>query len=371
MILCFNCSPNTKRTLDSLVNSDHYRDYAEVISLAVDNLAVLRQRLGSQGAVVIEPKRGPTSAHLSHATPTAPAMPIKHTATRQERERQGIYVPTLFALQEVRAVPCEAPSPVGAFKRGERVPLERWIFGQYNRLLPAKVSCRALANLLSEHPNGVDLEGVGPLIAKAAWELGDSLAGYEAQSRVHPDEGLSTAFPISGKGGEKSLLRFRTQFVASSTKAGDLLGLLADLKLIGNMAESTDRVALTSTGWRFALMRNPVLEGEQQSPTQKFSPAELELLLSHLAAEVPVEDFAYRAVLTAVEGGATRPANLDVALTTHVSLDAKHRITSSFVSTQRSGAVSRMSDLGLIARVRDGVRVSYVVTAAGLNYLKA
>ena len=42
--------------------------------------------------------------------------------------------------------------------------------------------------------------------------------------------------------------------------------------------------------------------------------------------------------------------------------------STSFVATQRTGAISRMTDLGLVDRRRDGVRVTYVMTKQGRKF---
>ena len=43
---------------------------------------------------------------------------------------------------------------------------------------------------------------------------------------------------------------------------------------------------------------------------------------------------------------------------------------SAFLATQRSGAISRMNDLSLLYRDRDGVRVKYIITDDGRAYLQ-
>jgi hypothetical protein len=52
-----------------------------------------------------------------------------------------------------------------------------------------------------------------------------------------------------------------------------------------------------------------------------------------------------------------------------VAEDRIEKLSQSFLASQRSGAVSRMSDLNLVSRVRDGIRVSYVLTDEGTAFL--
>lgn len=109
-------------------------------------------------------------------------------------------------------------------------------------------------------------------------------------------------------------------------------------------------------------MPNPVLDQQQTEPTQKFTQEEIRYLVQHIKTSVPAEEFAYLMIIRAIEDGASSPESMDNYLQEHVSVSADRSVSDSFLSSQRSGAVSRMADLELVKRVRDGVRVSYVVT---------
>jgi DNA-binding HxlR family transcriptional regulator len=80
---------------------------------------------------------------------------------------------------------------------------------------------------------------------------------------------------------------------------------------------------------------------------------------------VPAEAFAFRTLIQAIAEGAITPDKLDEALRVHVPTETNRSLSPSFLTSQRSGALSRMADLGLIARKRKGVRVSYTITPAG------
>ena len=163
-------------------------------------------------------------------------------------------------------------------------------------------------------------------------------------------------------------MRYANHFVASVTKKGKVSGLLMDLKLINSTGGNKPRLKLTETGLSFAMLQNPILDGQSFETARKFTSAERTFLLNHISNSVPAEDFAYRVALAAIDAGAGTPDKLDDALQRYVSKDTGRASTESFLNTQRSGAVSRMVDLGLIARKRSGVRVSYVVTDAGKQY---
>ena len=355
MIICVDLSQHTKKTLDALIESGQYSDYGEVITVAIANLAVLERNVRSQGALLLDStlEDGPSAMMVTEGD--------------GPYESASIEVSQLFAKPPtVERQLYAAPLPPTPWSSGDPVPLERWFFGQYNRVLPVKASCRGLANMLLEKPEGVTVDEASTAIVSAASQLGKSLRMFERSLELHRDNALSTAFPSAGKKAEKSRLRFGNQFIAGTTKENNLTGFLADLSLLNYTSSARDRVALTDPGWWFAMAGNPVLDGTQEGPTQKFTDEERHILLSHIQDSVPREDSAFRSVLTAVDSGVTTPNEMDEDFVRLVS-DAP--VSAAFVSTQRSGAVARMVDLGLLVRLREGVHVEYVLTEDGTDYL--
>jgi hypothetical protein len=279
-----------------------------------------------------------------------------------------LHVPELFALDGLsEAGVSVADPPDDVWVSGQEVPMSRWLFGQYNKLLPAKASCRAIARLLTAEPDGVALAPAASKIADAAALLGDYLSELDVMNGVIRDEALATAFPKSGEGGDKSRLRFASQFVAWTNGHGQLSGLLMGLKLINRTNHKELRIKLTNVGWQLALLRSPVLDVQEPRKSGKLSDEERLLLLEHISSSVPAEDFAYRAVLKGIEEGTNTPESLDGFLKRTVS--PGEQLTKEFVATQRSGVVSRMIDLGMITRVREGVRVSYAVSERAHDYV--
>jgi Arc/MetJ-type ribon-helix-helix transcriptional regulator len=357
LIVCFESSSRTKTQLDSLIESGQYRDYSEAISSAVENLTVLQNELSGGDALIIEsagksaslrlhPESGEASRRGKMVQRTKRANAKKHSRPKAFLQNIPTEVPEVFLLDDI-GKPFTSPAnpPGDVWTMGQNVPLERWIFGQYNRLLPVKASCRALAHLLDGKPNGVSLDEAASRISEEALTLGRLLAHRDKLSGTKRDEALSTAFPSPDREIEKSRLRYANQFVASISKQGKVSGLLMDLKLINHTGTKNPRLQLTEAGWGFAKLRNPVLDGDAPEATQKFTAEE-----------------------RSVDGGAQTPDELDVVLREHVSQDAGRSLTKSFLASQRSGAVSRMADLELITRERTGVKVFYVVTDLGKQY---
>jgi hypothetical protein len=281
-------------------------------------------------------------------------------------------VPALFRIegfpQEPPAGLAELPGDMWA--PGQVIPLDRWVLGQFNRLLPAKANVRALMHLFFEQEKGLPIEPTAERIAIDAAALGEYLTALDEARKTSRDDALATAFPTMAEGGDKARSRYANQFVVYQNSRGELSGLMVDLKLINVVYQRKERLIVpTKVAWKLARLPNPVLDGPADGPTEKFSPEERSLLLQHILESVPVEAFAYRVILEAVSHGSNSPDTIDAALRVYVTEDRAEKLSPSFLASQRSGAVSRMSDLGLIERRRDGVRVYYGVTDDGLAFL--
>lgn len=367
MVICIDVSERTKQELDGLVDMGNYRDYAEAISVAISNQLVLQRQVSKAGPVVF-----PTSGESQTDSPPKP------TKVEDVRKR-GIWskptVPTLFSVRTpYNQLTSPAPFPDDVFAPGQVVPVDRWTFGQHNKLLPVKASCRGLAALLShvENGNGVLITKATSDIAENAVGLGDYLRALDLKYGLNRDDAFSTAFPSSGSESEdKARLRYASQFVAAISKQGQLTGFLVDLKLINQIRGKSPRLTLTEPGWEFAKLQSSVFDvdsGNEKPP--KLTNEEISFLLQHIATNVPAEDFAYRTVIEAISHGANTPDKLDKTLREHLPIRGEKPFTDAFLSTQRSGAISRMNDLNLIHRTRNGIRVTYVVSENGKQYLQ-
>jgi hypothetical protein len=343
--------------MDSLIKSEAYEDYAKVIEAAVRNLVTIHRELGGKNSLVLagdkkseaalsEPKHAPSNVHE---------------------------IPFIFTREAIRQRPTNlAVLPTDASSSRQAVPLRNWVFGQYNRLLPAKVVCRGLAHLLRSSPHGVPAKEAAREITRHAALLGDYLADTDSQLKRDRDHALATAFPFTGSVGDKSRLRFERHFVATVTRAGGISSLPVELKMMDSVPGKEPLLLLTEPGWEFAAQANPVLDGIELNG-KNLSASETHFLLDHIAKAVPAEHFALQTILAAVHAGANTPKALDAALLECVPSppDSGLRMTDAFRTSQRAGAVARMVDLSLLRRIRVGVEVSYALTVLGTEQLQA
>src|ERR1051326_4496278 len=140
MIICIDVSERTKDSLDRLLDMGQYRDYSEAVSVAVANQVLLHNTQRSENATAIIPNRAATTPkeNETHAVPKAEKKSPSPTSEEGK-------LPELFAALNSHFEPTKfSPFPNDAYVPGQVVPVDRWIFGQHNKLLPAKATCRAL-----------------------------------------------------------------------------------------------------------------------------------------------------------------------------------------------------------------------------------
>ena len=152
--------------------------------------------------------------------------PARRLRDRRGRCHQGLHSQTLLELRS------DAPSVLAlAGSQAQTIgslTIDLWPWGQFNRLLPLKVTCRALLRIQTDDDGTrVELQEATKDIARAGQELADHLRAIDDASQHERDELLATGFPAesSAPNSEKSLRRFRDQFVGSIDSLGALHGL--------------------------------------------------------------------------------------------------------------------------------------------------
>src|SRR6476646_7320298 len=188
MIICIELTQRSKDHLDRLLDIGHYRDYSEAIAVAIHNQLLLHgegKDQSSREAAVLNGDS--TGSKLGTASVEAKSGSNSNAAKQAA-------VPEVFSRITANTTKLKvAPFPNDTFIPGEDVPVDRWIFGQHNKLLPVKATCRALANLMLKENgsrDGILLEKVAGEIASEAVRLGDYLRYLDIKSDTHRDDAL-------------------------------------------------------------------------------------------------------------------------------------------------------------------------------------
>lgn len=386
MIICFDCPSDIKRSLDLLISKSGYSDYSEAIISAVQNLLIIQGEVKKKGIAFLGNDVGVDEHRIVGQSADIPAFYKRDSSSIEEKESHEVTntvtkrksdIPALFSIDNLDCDLSEIPEYKATLSEEfKEYPVNHWIFGMYNRLLPAKANCRALAKLITERgghgiPIKDQVEKVAYKIAEEAALLGNYLKKHDGNFNLKRDEGLSTAFPGSAPRDEKSRLRYANQFVARIDTSKNVSGLLFDLRLIEKINSDNPSIRLTKPGWEFALQKNPVFENLQDNPRDKFLDQEVDFLINHICDKVPVEASAYFSIMNILSSGNKAPNEIDEALMNLYKsdeiIDEEKKLAR--IATQRSGVTSRMIDLKIILRKRSGTKLTYSMTKRGHELL--
>lgn len=363
MVICFNATPESKRALDSLLETGQFNDMSEVISMALINYDVIQHAMRANQPIFraeASPKSEPCDVPGKTAVPEASASEHRRVPGA-EVARQ---IPALFQLPESLPNDADLLSQESNPADYKSLSPKDWFFGQWNRFLPAKATCRALLNIMSKQHSGIPVNDAAGKISYGACDLGDYLRMLDARYSRRREDSVSAAFPSTSTLGAESRLRYGNQFVGT-IKQGKLIGLPAALRLAGHDSAKDPNLRLTKAGATFAALENPVLDAGMGGAGDKFSTDEIHFLLQHIQSFVPEEVSAFTAIIDAITEGADTPDKMDAFLRVRFGLNDEAAMTATFLSTQRTGAISRLVDLDLVGRQKAGLRVTYFVTHPG------
>lgn len=402
MILSFRCPPQLKNKIDEIVFSGLYPDFSSFCIAALENQLLLEQAHSKAGgqAISVVPNTG-----SNDAAPSAYERPKKTAASHSQKRKRhqkpdlqsrsspadlrvsgdggdlksehGLQLISSHVSSDLTLARLDAQPPfplpsmfADMFQPDREIPVDRWLFGQYNRLLPAKISLRALAVISMEGRDSLLLEEVAQRIAEEASRFGSYLHLIDRRFGNHRDDALATAFPELGIEGQKGRLRYQNHFVGHTVR-GEQGGLLVGLKLaVIQVIKNKPHILPTVAGWEFARLPNPLLDAEATSDHPKrMSDEESAYLLNHIRQHVPVELFAYRVTLSLILEGRNTPELLNQVLARNLSPGKDPQSEQDLVSTQRTGVLGRMTDLGLVARERQSTRIIYHLTPDGRKFL--
>jgi len=251
--------------------------------------------------------------------------------------------------------------------------------GYINRLLPVKFVLRILAILTlnseaydkengwqieSELESEIALSHLREVSSKTATYASKWLKSIDDASGSSRGSEVATGFPTD----EKSRERFVTQFVGSSRKK-ELSGAIFDMgfaNISSFMGFALDEVRFTPQGWDFAMLPNPLLDGMEGWKTGKrFSDNEISFLLNHFKSNVKSEWNFKIEIMELIGSGMNRPQSLEEAII------ESHGWEKAQASVRKNGVLSRMQELELIDRTKEGREVTYHLTESGKELLNS
>jgi hypothetical protein len=247
-----------------------------------------------------------------------------------------------------------------------------YLWGQYNRFFPVKIAVRVAANLIGRHESGyVSLGEVQEISAEAARLVGKESEKMDRKYGRKRGTIIAAGLPI-GRDADKAKFRFKNQFVGhmiskieNDTTVNRIYGAAPALKFLDMKKGERNSVQLgvTDFGLKFSSLPNPVID--QHDFSTALSGEEAEFLLDHIASHVPEEARLMRLILAAVRDGIATPSELNAQVQAQRS-----DWNDNEAAMMRAGIVSRIGELRLLERRKQGVKVTYLLTGLGEKYLE-
>mgnify|MGYP001093531263 CR=1 FL=1 len=329
--------PELAEEINRQIRSGKYRSPQDFIIAAIQNQIQLESQETLETASEL-----PISPEYSALSSSQSAAPIMKTVAVQLLSSDVAKVKTV------------------SLKNLER-PSALW--GQYNRFFPVKIVTRVAANLAKEYSSDyVPLGELQERSAQIAREFGKIIERKDKQLGRKRGTIISAGLPI-GRDQDKAKSRFKNQFVGNMV-GNRIEGASPTLKFLDMMKDEKNSVlvGITDFGLRFASLSNPVIDLEDYSAA--LSAEEVEFLLDHIASEVLGEAKLIRLILAGVKEGIATPEELNNRFKVYYSDWKRNEVV-----MMRAGVVSRIGELGLLERRKDGVRVTYLLTDLGEKYL--
>jgi hypothetical protein len=143
---------------------------------------------------------------------------------------------------------------------------------------------------------------------------------------------------------------------------GLLDGALAVMRFCNIYSDKRKQfIGITKPGLRFSLIENPVLDNNNFN--KSLNEEESLFYINHVKENIIGEYAAMHWLVKQIENGNNErdPLNREIDKT----YGEIWKATSAVINTQRAGLTSRMTELGLIERDKNGVRVKYRVSEFG------
>lgn len=342
-----------------IVENEGYDDAREFVETAIQNQLELEEGGASESYKTLDEAINELDNDQTASRSTQQQTQLGVDTTPSDSESSY----NLERREYSPVVPTAPPSP----DRVDDGPL----WGQYNRLLPVKFVLRRLANELDEHgpvdpdePTTIVHDSFSSTVAEEARSFGQQLKDVDEQKSRSRGEKLAAGFPTGDKV-EKSIDRFESHFVGYSDRNGHLTGAPGTLKFVDITSNEQSRIGITESGLEFAAIENPILDDTVEADDPLSRP-EREFYVEYVVKELPAELNGMIHTVRAIQEGDNRPTSL-----TERVAELNDDWSDAMASTNRSGFVSRMHELGFVNRFRIGQRgVGYELTDAGEEFLQ-
>ncbi len=240
-----------------------------------------------------------------------------------------------------------------------------WLWGQINKIFPVKYALRMIVNKINTENKPLSLLELQTFIAKEARKFGLKLLSKDKELSNRRDEALSIAFPVS-ENEEKSIARFTYQYTVHNRSDDKFSGALIEMRFVGFQREPNGNILIAPTkhGIEFAKIINSVMDNGDFSKT--LSHDEAEFYIDFVKNNLPGEYILFKMIASLL----SNKVNTRNLLNSELSKVAPKDWNNEVINTQRSGAMSRMFEIGLIEKNRIRNTVIYELSDFASKQLK-
>jgi hypothetical protein len=373
-VVAVNLTPKTYAEIMALVSKGTYVSLEQFVEIALFNQLALEkgatpaELIDSQMHKVLDRGRGELNVENAKLTKTPPRKKALHSAaTKQPVSRQRHTTSSLDLVELKQALSQLSLTHIvagnlPATSESVGIGKER-IWGQVNRLLPLKLTCRWIAVMASSKGVWPTLQSVAERLANEAAMIGSALEKADDTKSRRREEMLATGLPR--RGNLQSRDRFLSQFLARVTRAGRIYpGAICHY---GLAQFDEEHLVLTRAGEELAKLENPVLDGIFDSVNETLSDNERSCFLGQIRTYASMEWNDFKIVMAAIAAGNITPDSL----LRSVRLTFPSDWTDVAYRTHIYGVLARISDLRLLSKDWDGRRVKYKLTKSAITLLAA
>lgn len=242
-----------------------------------------------------------------------------------------------------------------------------WMWGQINKIFPVKLALRFLLNRIASE-QWIELEKFKEEAAKIAIKVGKAIKSYEEEKNKKRDDKISAGLPRTSEDQFKSLTRYKAHFIGSLRKDGKLDGAMPFLRLANFTKDDKNKVliGITEAGYEFARLENPVIDLKNYE--NSLGILEIDFYLNHVYKNVKGEFYAIKWLLNKMVNGISDRTALNNEI--EREFGGVWDSSDAVINTQRAGLMSRMSELGLIDKEKEGIQVRYSISEKGKDFLE-
>jgi hypothetical protein len=348
MIVGVNIDPNTYRRIKDFVEKGKYESMENFVEVAILNQILLE----TNSAATLR-------AHREFETTSREESVNRSSQAKRQASGQQV----IQYLECPKDALISVLPPLELTKELRSFP----IWGQINRLAPAKIVLRMLANQILHEPNRVDLKHFSAEVAEATTLLRTLIEKKDKKERIRGTE-LYIALPKKDPNSQQRFINFYVGKLPSGKWTDGILTGLG-LARIEQAEDGSVVLGLTESGRTLGCMSSPLIDEFLLQGTQiddPFSSAEVKFLLEQLRVNRAGEFQFMLSVLRLIKGGTVTPPSLRQKVNLFLSNTyPTMKISEKFVNTLLVGLMGRLVEMRLVEITKDAQKSKYSITVSG------